>query len=642
MEPAETEEKAWEGPLQEFRHAELDSNTCIRLVHIHAELFRGDISCTLQHYESDTQTCPEYAALSYVWGDSTPTQTIYINGLVCRVHQGLWEFLSHSRTKKDTEHTWFWTDLLCIDQAHHSEKNEQISRMGDIYTQAAYVISWLGNHEKAVEALRTLVEISEETNTGCEPKYAWSSSASEKIHKVCDQLGFREPYWERVWVLQEVACARNCIVASGDTAVNFEDLLHKMDIAMQRSVRFDSASDRRRRLKRIKALVDLRASIQQGETIKILELIKKTSFCQATKEQDKIYGLLGLASRLDSGFDSRALEVSQHNKSLVDVWWDIIFMISDGESNISIKSDLMALQKNLVESLPPPRKHWELVVGPSMRMAHAEMASQVSEAAYSSSIQAFLGVLYSHKEYDALVKSRQQLQKAWDMVTTHVYNHEHDVPGLQTRLGWSTYAGLRFTSCHSTEDEPPETPANSFPLEWFCAAPCPANSLPLGWFCAAHCPDPPSKTTAKHQIMHTYSIKSPPEDRSHPAYCSGAENEDARCDLSLVVLRIEKLGVTCLVRSADTVQVDFYCDCCDPSAASVEPPHNASWMSLLPPRFSLLDSAHLDTEEDFDTAIALIREEMREARRLRRIRGHKKRYKSELFLSSDSESDEEC
>lgn len=53
-------------PRQEFRHSELRSNTSIRLIQIHAEVLHGDISCTMQHYEADTPTCPDYTALSYV------------------------------------------------------------------------------------------------------------------------------------------------------------------------------------------------------------------------------------------------------------------------------------------------------------------------------------------------------------------------------------------------------------------------------------------------------------------------------------------------------------------------------------------------------------------------------------------------
>lgn len=543
------EDNSWEGPLQEFRHAELRSNTCIRLIQIHAGLFRGDISCTLQHYETDTQTCPDYAALSYVWGDSTPTHTIYVNGLVYRVHQSLWKFLNHSRTKENMEHTWIWTDLLCIDQAHHSEKNEQIARMGDIYAQAAHVVSWLGNRKKTAKALRTLVEMSKEISPGFTPKFALNSPESEQIHKACCQLALQEPYWERVWIMQEVACARHCVVVCGDVSVDFEDLSQMMQTAMKRFVRFLDRRERSRIMVHVEALPHLRTSIQQGKTMKFLGLIEKTRFCHATREQDRIYGLLGMASRLDPGLDSLALDVSQH-KSLNDVWWDIIFMIVDGESIVSIENDL-AILHNLSVRLPPPSRDRILEMGSSTRKSCAETASRVSEAAYSKSIQEFMGIsspdIFPNMRFNSYV---------WQLVTTHVSNHENDVPGLRTRLGWSAYAGLRFTSLYHIDDE------GSQKLD---------DSLPLGWFCAAHWPDPLERTTAKH-LFESRPIRGPPKHRDIPAYCSGAEHDGPRCDLSLVVLRIEPLGVTCIVRSTDATQIDFYCDCCDPSAASAEPP----------------------------------------------------------------------
>lgn len=322
-----------------------------------------------------------------------------------------------------------------------------------------------------------------------------------------------------------------------------------MDVAMKRSVRFDISSDRDRIMKRIKALVDLKTSIQQGKTIRILELIEKTSFCQATRGQDKIYGLLGLASRLDSGFDPLALEVSQQ-KSLTDVWWDNIFMISDRESRKGVKLGLMA-SGPLIGMLPPPRQHLEVEMGSSIRRTQAKTASQVSEAAYSRSIQAFLGVTDPDIINESMVECEQdRLRNVWDMVTRHFYNYKHHVPGLQPRLAWSTYAGLEFTSWNEYKGEGQETRA---------------NSLPSGWFCVDHLPDSPSKTTAKHPIMDTHSIKSSPEDRFHPAYCSGAKKDELCCDLSLISLEIEPLGITCLVRSAGTVKIDFYCDYCDSS-----------------------------------------------------------------------------
>ena len=319
---------------------------------------------------------------------------------------------------------------------------------------------------------------------------------------------------------------------------------------MRRSVRYNNLSDRDRTMKRMKALADLKTSIQQRKTINILKLIDKTSFCQAKRDQDRIYGLLGLASRLDPGFDPNALEISQH-KTLIDVWWDIIFMILDKEQDISrIKNDMGALD-SVIGILPPPRKQWMLEMGSSSRRAHAETASQVSEAAYSSSIQAVIGILPRYIRDDTAFGFQQWLRGAWGIATKHVYTNERHVPGLQTSLGWSTYAGLRFTAWHDVGEKALETLA---------------HSLPSGWFCAAHLPDPISNITTKHLITRS---DHPPKYLSHEIYCSGEGNDEARCDLSLVVLKIKQLGITCLVRlNYQVVDINFYCDCCDPSLAS--------------------------------------------------------------------------
>lgn len=168
------------------------------------------------------------------------------------------------------------------------------------------------------------------------------------------------------------------------------------------------------------------------------------------------------------------------------------------------------------------------------------------------------------------------------------------------------------------------------------------NSLPLGWLCAAHSPNPPSKITAKHRIMDTFSIKTPPEDRSHPAYCSRAEHGDVHCDLSLVVMNIEELGLTCLVQSAETVQIDFYCDCCDPSLPSVELPRGLPWLSRYWYPQNNGSFSDLGPIESLDEITARIRKGFRERGELRRRSDRRKKQSLfESLSSSDSESDEE-
>lgn len=55
----------------------------------------------------------------------------------------LWEFLDQMQGSQETE-TWFWTDLLCLDQGSRTEIGQQVPRMGEIYVEAKQTISWLG------------------------------------------------------------------------------------------------------------------------------------------------------------------------------------------------------------------------------------------------------------------------------------------------------------------------------------------------------------------------------------------------------------------------------------------------------------------------------------------------------------------
>lgn len=77
-------------------------------------------------------------------------------------------------------------------------------------------------------------------------------------------------------------------------------------------------------------------------------------------------------------------------------------------------------------------------------------------------------------------------------------------------------------------------------------------------------PDHLSKITAKHLITST-SLKDQDFDSLN---CPGAEHGEGRCEFSSMVLNIEQLGITCLVRlrpSRVSIDVDFFCDCCQSS-----------------------------------------------------------------------------
>jgi hypothetical protein len=121
----------------------------------------------------------DFHVLSYVWGDSTDKKTIVVNGQRLDVTENLHDFLGITRKyetnflshhkhldyKKlyNTENAQtdagssigkvtdpatipmrFWIDAICINQNDLNERNEQVPRMGDIYSMASRVWIWMG------------------------------------------------------------------------------------------------------------------------------------------------------------------------------------------------------------------------------------------------------------------------------------------------------------------------------------------------------------------------------------------------------------------------------------------------------------------------------------------------------------------
>ncbi|ROW03087.1 hypothetical protein VMCG_05784 [Cytospora schulzeri] len=299
-----------------FQHDPLPNKSWIRLVIVHTDLESGDIACTLQSF--DGNACPEYVALSYLWGDATPKRTIRVNGLPRKIHENLWNFLHRAWQNEMTD--YFWIDSICLDQSNHSERNEQVQRMGDIYSQAHHVLSWVGEDPRGAEALRTMAEIGQLSLWLEEPVDMYEPDlATTRVNRALSHL-FKETYWKRVWIFQEVICAKQCFVVYGPVEMRFEDLVRHMHAASDHMYNHRRPANVLRHW--IFKLAVLRDDLKCKQRLGFVDLVAMLSSCTSTREVDRIYGLLGLAGRFDPAFDSQALEVN-YDKSLDVVFWDI-------------------------------------------------------------------------------------------------------------------------------------------------------------------------------------------------------------------------------------------------------------------------------------------------------------------------------
>lgn len=159
----------------------------------------------------------KYEALSYTWGDSTQTTSIFLNGRPVQVTANLACALRHLRRPRDGR--LLWIDALCINQADGSEVNSYVQRMWSIYQNSRNVVVFLGeSRQGSDQALQLLFELS-----------CLSAEASERHAQITQVLGdeqkaahwkglmklMQRPWWSRAWIIQEYAVAPRVIFVCG-------------------------------------------------------------------------------------------------------------------------------------------------------------------------------------------------------------------------------------------------------------------------------------------------------------------------------------------------------------------------------------------------------------------------------------------
>lgn len=273
---------------------------------------KGNIAYTIHHFNDARHV--RYSALSYHWGDPSPTHAIYLGESPSQMHlqplhDSLWNFLYSVWQNKMTS-TYLWVDALCLDQSNVEEVSQQVSRMGDIYADAEDVIIWLGDLEADRES-RPMMTPPEDINqrlTLREEMIYW-------MEKVPDLF---LPYWERTWIIQEFARARNISIALNGEFYPLDEYLNHY-IRSDYVLNAPACKGRRHMLHKLREFRDANTKIP------LWKLILQFQHTQATKPADKIYGMLGLAAPNSNGTSPAKLIEVDYNKESSEVFWDTAF-----------------------------------------------------------------------------------------------------------------------------------------------------------------------------------------------------------------------------------------------------------------------------------------------------------------------------
>ncbi|KPM37853.1 hypothetical protein AK830_g8696 [Neonectria ditissima] len=288
------------------------------------------------------RNCPDYVALSYVWGTDEAGSLITVNGRRLSVRSNLLAALKQMRD--DLDHTtYIWIDAICIDQSNMDEKSYVVRHMGAIFQRARHIYAWLGGPlydttdtcgNDLVDQLRTIGDlfwsqapkddqikndVMNDIMIKCLP------ATMEMFGKPMDDGGFLvlaykdlcvRQYWTRTWVLQEVHLAMELSFHVGARSIPLKTLAGALALlqAFQKHLLATVSSEQPRYNHLIDFFTTHVSPFTQMHRLVIYTSlyppeigslrIAMTNFCikdahggtRATDPRDMIYGLLGFAT----------------------------------------------------------------------------------------------------------------------------------------------------------------------------------------------------------------------------------------------------------------------------------------------------------------------------------------------------------
>jgi hypothetical protein len=211
----------------EFRYEPLACDGQIRLLELTMGPYRN-IEGKMVH--TSLETAPTYAAVSYTWGDPKTCYGLTVDGTLLPITASVYDIIQ--RLTPLFGSTTLWIDSICINQKDGHEKSKQVRMMREIYSSASEVIACTGNiADNDADIAEHFLRRFHEDGNRQEPRIRRAAQQGLKL------LGRRrspqwaalskllnQPYWTRVWIIQEIANAKKLRVMCGDREISWDDL----------------------------------------------------------------------------------------------------------------------------------------------------------------------------------------------------------------------------------------------------------------------------------------------------------------------------------------------------------------------------------------------------------------------------------
>ncbi|KAI2624226.1 HET-domain-containing protein [Hypoxylon sp. NC1633] len=346
----------------------------------------GTIECLL--HQMPLAEPRYFFALSYVWGNPEPQETIMLEGQPFGIGKNLYEALHQFRQRPyDIGHPrdYFWIDAICINQGDMGERSRQVQRMMEIY-HAGLAIVWLGpikewpqdgllkrlvrrTHPSRPrisrnETIKTLFEkadtmwtdwdpMDDDDNITIETEFGYQYSAM--VREMIWMLG--RPWFSRVWTIQEACLDAVPRFYVGPYSLHSTQFINLFDIIANKDTPIYLTKGGRRILS-LKIIRRLYHSMGSGadddpnnmELAELLcELLNSTNVKEATDARDQLYGLLGLLRHLKGGVQLPEELVPDYNLCYEQVYWNYSAFVFQTVGNLGL---LGCRRRDFVQDAP--------------------------------------------------------------------------------------------------------------------------------------------------------------------------------------------------------------------------------------------------------------------------------------------------
>ena len=376
----------------------------IRLMNLHPGRASDPVTCHLMI--EDLNTSLEYNALSYEWKIINGFTNIACGSSSLEVTHNLAAALRSLR-RFDRPRV-FWIDAVCINQKDEIEKSGQIPLMHDIYATAKSVLIWLGPSFRGVKAafdvLPYLAIVGVERHPTGKPdtetledilssyikerpkhgsiiqreddllftthdRNSVLEHTLERHPELDDDVIFRfdnyetwtaidrlfsDSYFQRSWIIQEVAVAEAVYVFCGSYSIHWD--IFRMAFEGRSKMTFQSQKGLQ---SYIPCVRDARTRYRDYENPRCLDLgvvLTSFSYSKATNPRDRVYAALGIVKPQSICQDI----VPDYTKEVEDVFYEAACHIIQLRKDLYLWSSKTLMSRRAMPKLPSWVPEWTM------------------------------------------------------------------------------------------------------------------------------------------------------------------------------------------------------------------------------------------------------------------------------------------